>query len=119
VSHKRSTRDSIQSTSQANQFINNNQSLTPLNPSNTSAITLTGSSKLNHAQAELQACEAHLAEKEKELEDIREKAIKRGLERRCKALVACGWTWGERGKQALRALEALGSNQATGKPLIL
>jgi hypothetical protein len=108
----------VQATSQANQFINDqSQSLTPLNPLNTSTATLTASSKLNHAQAELRACEAHLAEKEKELEDIREKAIKRGLERRCKALVACGWTWGERGKQALRALETLGSNQATGKSL--
>lgn len=76
---------------------------------------MTTSAKLNHAQAELQACEAHLAEKEKELEEIRETAIRRGLEKRCKALVSCGWSWGERGKQALRALEGLGTKTAAGK----
>ena len=71
------------------------------------ATATTGTSKLSHAQAELQACELHLAAKERELENIREETLKKGLERRLKALVSCGWAWGERGKQALRALDGL------------
>jgi hypothetical protein len=80
-----------------------------------STATLTGgTAKLNHAQAELQACELHLATKEKELESTREEAIKKGLEGRLKALVSCGWAWGERGKQALRALDVFGGEHADG-----
>jgi len=63
-------------------------------------------SKLSAAQTELQACEQHLAMKERELENLRSSAIKTGLEARCKALVECGWTWGEMGKEGLRALES-------------
>ncbi|KAG8842566.1 hypothetical protein FRB91_004101 [Serendipita sp. 411] len=101
VSHKRSTRDNI---GLANQFANE-QSLgfvsSGISAGSASTSTLTGGNfKLSHAQAELQACEAHLAEKEKELEDTRQDAIKKGLERRCKALVSCGWTWTERDKSA-------------------
>jgi len=32
-------------------------------------------------------------------------AVRRGLEARCKAMVECGWNWGEMGKEGLRALE--------------
>lgn len=64
-------------------------------------------SKLAAAQSELQACEAHLATKERELDVMRTVAVRTGLQARCKALVECGWTWGEMGKEALRALETL------------
>jgi hypothetical protein len=69
-----------------------------------------GNVKLSHAQAELQACEAHLALKEQDLERVRVKAVIGGLKRRCMALVECGWIWGERGKEALRALDASSLN---------
>ncbi|CAG8677845.1 4158_t:CDS:2, partial [Acaulospora colombiana] len=112
VSNKKSTRDSV---GLATPFAND--PTLALNPAaingSASNVTLTsGNAKLNHAQAELQACEAHLALKEKELETTREEAIKRGLERRCKALVTCGWAWGERGKQALRALDSLANEHS-------
>jgi DNA-binding PucR family transcriptional regulator len=65
------------------------------------------SSKLSAAQGELQACEAHLAAKEKELDERRISVVRRGLEARCKAMVECGWNWGEMGKEGLRALEGI------------
>ena len=61
--------------------------------------------KLSAAQSELQACEVHLAMKERELEDMRVKAVTLGLQARCKAMVECGWVWGEMGKEGLRALD--------------
>ena len=64
-------------------------------------------SKLAAAQSELQACEAHLATKERELDMMRTQAVRTGLQARCKALVECGWQWGEMGKEGLRALETL------------
>ncbi|EKM51047.1 uncharacterized protein PHACADRAFT_262999 [Phanerochaete carnosa HHB-10118-sp] len=64
-------------------------------------------SKLATAQGELQACEAHLASKERELDTMRTVAVRAGLQARCKALVECGWQWGEMGKEGLRALESL------------
>ena len=67
------------------------------------------SSKVGAAQAELQACETHLAEKEKELDQLRVSTVQHGLEARCKAMVECGWNWGEMGKEGLRALEGLES----------
>jgi hypothetical protein len=72
------------------------------------------SSKLGSAQAELQACEAHLAAKEMELDERRVSAIRRGLEARCKAMVECGWSWGELGKEGLRALEGIESVATNG-----
>lgn len=69
-----------------------------------------GNVKLSHAQAELQACEAHLALKEQDLERVRVRAVIGGLKRRCKALVECGWIWGEKGKEALHALEMSSRN---------
>ncbi|KAN0133497.1 hypothetical protein V8E53_008665 [Lactarius tabidus] len=65
------------------------------------------SSKLGSAQSELQACESHLAAKEKELDQLRISTVQRGLEARCKAMVECGWNWGEMGKEGLRALEGM------------
>jgi hypothetical protein len=80
-------------------------SFTPAGPS---------SSKLSAAQAELQACETHLAAKEKELDERRVSAVRRGLEARCKAMVECGWKWGEMGREGLRALEVIdGSSSAS------
>lgn len=65
------------------------------------------SSKLGAAQAELQACESHLAIKEKELDQLRVSAVRHGLEVRCKAMVECGWNWSEMGREGLRALEEI------------
>jgi hypothetical protein len=72
------------------------------------------SSKLGAAQAELQACETHLAAKERELDERRVYAVRRGLEARCKAMVECGWSWGEMGKEGLRALEGIENAAANG-----
>jgi len=63
------------------------------------------STKLSTAQAQLQACEAHLAELEKSLDERRLIVIREGLSVRCRAMVECGWSWGEMGKEGLRALE--------------
>ena len=67
-------------------------------------------SKLNLAQNELQACEAHLADREKALAQMRENVVIKGLKGRCKAMVECGWKWGEMGKEGTRALEGLNMN---------
>ncbi|KAI1793626.1 hypothetical protein LXA43DRAFT_197720 [Ganoderma leucocontextum] len=72
--------------------------------------------KLSVAQAELQACEAHLAAKEQELSAFRAHTIKSGLEARCKAMVECGWAWGEMGKEGMRALEGLDTANGYGSP---
>ncbi|KAF8346361.1 hypothetical protein F5887DRAFT_108876 [Amanita rubescens] len=66
-----------------------------------------GYSKLSHAQSQLQACEAHLAEKENELGIRRCVIIKAGLDVRFRAMVECGWAWSEIGKEALGTLEQL------------
>ena len=65
-----------------------------------------GSSKLNRAQAELQACEAQLALKERELEASRTRVITQGLSIRCKGLADCGYWWLEKGKEGLNILGA-------------
>lgn len=70
--------------------------------------------KMNSAQAELQACEAHLAAKEKELDILRADTIRNGLQARCQAMVECGWTWGEMGKEALRVLETMDAGNGYG-----
>ncbi|KAH9981679.1 hypothetical protein BJV74DRAFT_887410 [Russula compacta] len=72
------------------------------------------SSKLGAAQAELQACEAHLVVKEKELDQLRVSAVRRGLEARCKAMVECGWNWSEMGREGLRALEEIENFASNG-----
>ncbi|KAF9449205.1 hypothetical protein P691DRAFT_574737 [Macrolepiota fuliginosa MF-IS2] len=73
----------------------------------TPSASLPTSSKLANAQTELQACEAHLAVKERELEVARVASIRDGLHIRCDALVECGRDWVEMGKVALRTLEGL------------
>lgn len=65
------------------------------------------SSKLSAAQSELQTCELQLAAKERELVSSRTAALREGLGGRLKALVDCGWVWGELGKEGLRSLDAL------------
>ncbi|PPQ68991.1 hypothetical protein CVT26_001925, partial [Gymnopilus dilepis] len=59
------------------------------------------------AQAELQACENHLATKERELALKRCATVRDGLGLRIRALMECGWVWAEVGKQALQVLEEL------------
>ncbi|KAI0700265.1 hypothetical protein C8T65DRAFT_658093 [Cerioporus squamosus] len=74
--------------------------------------------KMSVAQAELQACEAHLAVKEQELNAFRTNTIRSGLQARCKAMVECGWAWGEMGKEGMRALETLDMPNGHGSPLM-
>ncbi|KAI0033220.1 hypothetical protein K488DRAFT_36402, partial [Vararia minispora EC-137] len=62
------------------------QSSTSLN----SPSLMAANTKLSAAQAELQACEAALAQKETALARLRVRAVRDGLEARCKALVECG-----------------------------
>lgn len=49
--------------------------------------------KLQSAQAELQACEACLASKERELQAKRLATVREGLNMRCQGLVECGKLW--------------------------
>ncbi|RPD53942.1 hypothetical protein L226DRAFT_538821 [Lentinus tigrinus ALCF2SS1-7] len=72
--------------------------------------------KMSAAQAELQACEAHLATKEQELNAFRTNTIRSGLHARCKAMVECGWAWGEMGKEGIRALDTLDMPNGHGSP---
>ncbi|KAF5319482.1 hypothetical protein D9619_008759 [Psilocybe cf. subviscida] len=76
-------------------------------PSRPLSSSYSTSSKLAAAQTELQACEAHLASKERELEQKRSAAIRDGLGIRMKAMMDCGWAWNELGKEALRTLDQL------------
>ncbi|SJL05063.1 uncharacterized protein ARMOST_08435 [Armillaria ostoyae] len=54
-------------------------------------LSLGANKKLQNAQAELQACDAHLAMKEKELDVKRFGPVQDGLAVRSKALTDCGW----------------------------
>ena len=63
--------------------------------------------KLAQAQAELQACETHPVTKERELDARRISIARDGLGARCRALIDCGWVWGEMGKQGLKSLQPL------------
>ncbi|KAJ8091706.1 hypothetical protein PM082_020941 [Marasmius tenuissimus] len=54
--------------------------------------------KLQAAQSELQACEAHLAIKEHELDVKRTGAVREGLQTRFHALSECGHRWAQVGK---------------------
>jgi hypothetical protein len=65
--------------------------------------------KLVSAQNELQACENHLNRKKQELEDVRTNVVKEGLWRRCRAMTQLGWSFNERGKEGLSALEGMGT----------
>jgi hypothetical protein len=80
-------------------------SVLPSSPSSSAHNLPLAGPKLSAAQSELQACEATLAERERELDAMRVRSIKFGLEARCKALVECAWAWGEMGKEGLRALD--------------
>ncbi|KAI5833120.1 hypothetical protein K523DRAFT_413571 [Schizophyllum commune Tattone D] len=102
VSKSSSTRDSILSNSSPSSSLNDLPGL--------------GSSKLNRAQAELQACEAQLALKERELEASRTRVITQGLSIRCKGLADCGYWWLEKGKEGLNIL-GTGSHNQQDKPL--
>lgn len=79
-------------------------------PSSTSS----SNTKLTAAQAELQACETQLAAKERELDAMRISVVRDGLRARCLALVECGWSWGEMGKEGMRALEEMGGLGGAG-----
>ena len=79
-------------------------------PDSSSNISFpTFSSKISAAQTELQACESHLADNERELEKHRIHAIRQGLKLRCEALIQCGRVWGEMGRRALSMIEDLKS----------
>lgn len=79
-------------------------------PSTSSTVHGSSGTKLLQAQEELRACEAHLAAKELELEAHRIRIATEGLGARCRALIDCGWIWGEMGKEGLRALQGLGTS---------
>ena len=91
-------------------------SLSSLPSTNSTIAGSTGpastNARLAQAQAELQACEAHLVTKERELDARRISIARDGLGARCRALIDCGWVWGEMGKQGLKALGANGSSLA-------
>ena len=90
-------------------------SLLHATPDSSSSVSFPSfSSKITAAQTELQACESHLAENERELERHRIHAIRHGLKLRCEALVQCGWVWGEMGRRALSMLEGLVPPSANG-----
>ncbi|KAF8953680.1 hypothetical protein BDZ97DRAFT_1679053 [Flammula alnicola] len=79
-------------------------------PSRPLSASISSSTKLAAAQSELQACEAHLAAKERELATKRCVAVRDGLGTRLRAMVECGWAWNELGKEALQSLEELGTD---------
>lgn len=79
-------------------------------PSTNSTLHGSSNTKLLQAQEELRACEAHLATKELELEALRVSIAREGLGARCRALIDCGWVWGEMGKEGLRALQSLNAS---------
>ncbi|TFK51259.1 hypothetical protein OE88DRAFT_1699706 [Heliocybe sulcata] len=80
-----------------------------------SETSLLPSGKQASAQVELQACEAQLSAKEKELEQVRLDLLRRGLEVRCKALVQCSTRCADMGRDALKALDSISAG--TYKPL--
>ncbi|KAJ3822088.1 hypothetical protein EV361DRAFT_886251 [Lentinula raphanica] len=82
---------------------------------------ISASKKLQAAQAELQACETHLAKKEVDLDSKRSLAIRDGLRVRFRALAQCGWRWSEIGKEVEVLLgfgeQVVSSPQTSTKPL--
>ncbi|KAF7329518.1 hypothetical protein MKEN_00214300 [Mycena kentingensis (nom. inval.)] len=72
--------------------------------------------KLVAAQTELQACEAHLAAKEAELEVRRAALVREGLAGRCRALAECGARWQDAGRAGALAATG-GAASASSKPL--
>ncbi|KAL0948518.1 hypothetical protein HGRIS_011078 [Hohenbuehelia grisea] len=71
-----------------------------------SSTSLAHSPKLAAAQTELQACEAQLAAKERDLDARRSTAVREALAARCRAMVECGTAWTECGNNALRSLDS-------------
>jgi len=70
--------------------------------------------RMTAAQAELQGCERQLAEKQRQLDQIRSIAIRDGLEQRCNALAQLGVTLSEKGNEGVRALqEGFAASSAT------
>ncbi|KAJ6632158.1 hypothetical protein B0H10DRAFT_1976355 [Mycena sp. CBHHK59/15] len=76
----------------------------PLSPSqssfsasSTSKLAATSNTKLAAAQSELQACELHLAQKERALDAHRTALVREGLAARCRALAECGRLWADAG----------------------
>ncbi|RXW19029.1 hypothetical protein EST38_g6821 [Candolleomyces aberdarensis] len=63
------------------------------------------STKLAAAQSELQACETHLATKERELDVRRVQVIRDGLILRGRAMSETGWTWSQLGREAINTVE--------------
>lgn len=45
---------------------------------------------------------------------MRMSAVREGLRARCAAMVECGWTWGEVGKDGLRILDVEGGGMMNG-----
>ncbi|KAG2123238.1 hypothetical protein DEU56DRAFT_830470 [Suillus clintonianus] len=84
-------------------------------PSTNSTAHSSSNTKLLQAQEELRACEAHLAAKELELEGLRVSIAREGLGARCRAIIDCGWAWGELGKEGLRALQSLNVSSSNGQ----
>ncbi|KAG8945178.1 hypothetical protein FRC04_001157 [Tulasnella sp. 424] len=80
--------------------------------SSNAAATSSSGTKLVIAQSELQACEAHLATKQQELEEMIRSALLDGLEKRCKAMTECGTIWSQKGREGLVALEDLQNTPA-------
>ncbi|KAH7868598.1 uncharacterized protein C8R40DRAFT_1061486 [Lentinula edodes] len=68
-------------------------------PASSTSLPGKTTKKLHLAQAELQACEAHLARKEAELEHKRASVICGAFKLRFHALAECGWRWINIGKE--------------------
>ncbi|KAG1764976.1 hypothetical protein EV702DRAFT_981822, partial [Suillus placidus] len=81
-------------------------------PSTNSTSHGSSNTKLLKAQEQLRVCEAHLATKELELEALRVSIAREGLGARRRALIDCGWAWGEMGKEDLRALQRLNASSS-------
>jgi len=82
------------------------------------SASFSSSTKLAAAQSELQACETHLAAKERELAIKRCTALRDGLGARIKALIECGWVWSEVGKEALHVLEEMETEPGKSFPFL-
>ncbi|KAJ3846406.1 hypothetical protein EV368DRAFT_89085 [Lentinula lateritia] len=104
---------SAPSTSTSTLSLNNEDPSYVTSPSTSFFSTLTShlsslpgktTKKLHLAQAELQACEAHLARKKAELEHKRASVICDAFKLRFHALVECGWWWVNIGKEGEVAL---------------
>lgn len=62
-----------------------------------------------HLTASLASLASH------ELAARRCSAVKEGLSVRCRAMVECGWVWGEMGREPLRVLDAMSFDDGAGE----